>query len=199
MGALARHVHVFIGRGWLSLIRRFQMLVLDGWSGERIMFMGINTSSPALEMSKVSRLMYPFEGRRRVSTMRCMMRFLVLVTMTWMERDIQAIAGVLRTSFRGTDYFPQPEQAHGVKAFVCGHDLSSQTHEPDWCCAHVCIFCRQGYVLDFTKHALERGSGVCIMVSRGCMETPVRGESEPHNSRPLLNGVVRIDDRILPF
>lgn len=63
----------------------------------------------------------------------------------------------------------------------------------------MCNFCRQGYVLDFTKHALERGSGVCIMVSRGCMETPVRGESEPYNMGPLLNGVVRIDYRVLSF
>lgn len=62
-----------------------------------------------------------------------------------------------------------------------------------------CSSFRQGYVLDFTKHALERGSGVCIMVSRGCMETPVRGESEPHNTRTLLNGVLRIDYRVLPF
>ncbi|CAN0448962.1 unnamed protein product, partial [Scytosiphon promiscuus] len=28
------------------------------------------------------------------------------------------------------------------------------------------------YVLDFVRHALRRGCGVCVMISRGCMGTP---------------------------
>lgn len=33
----------------------------------------------------------------------------------------------------------------------------------------------KAYVLDFAAEALKRECGVCVMVSRGCMGTPVRG------------------------
>ncbi|CAM9152607.1 unnamed protein product [Ectocarpus sp. 12 AP-2014] len=39
------------------------------------------------------------------------------------------------------------------------------------------------YVLDFVTHALGRCSGLCVMISRGCMGTPVRGDNFFHGAR----------------
>lgn len=36
----------------------------------------------------------------------------------------------------------------------------------------------QGFVRDMAKRALERGSGVCVMIARGLMGTPLNGFGE---------------------
>ncbi|CAM9385673.1 unnamed protein product [Pylaiella littoralis] len=41
----------------------------------------------------------------------------------------------------------------------------------------------EAYVLDFVTHALERDCGVCVMITRGCMGTPVRGNNIFHGAR----------------
>eukprot|EP00903_Cladosiphon_okamuranus_P014215 g13207.t1 len=40
-----------------------------------------------------------------------------------------------------------------------------------------------GYALDFVSSTLKRGCGVCVMVARGCMGTPVRGSNFFHAAR----------------